>query len=153
MFIWTPLCPWPRAAAPLPRASVARAAASDVSARRRGPNRSLLPVSIIRAPVPVLEPDDVVEERCGHLEQQRVLERHQAMENPGPDMEAHPRLDDLRPELVLVLADLEAGAAAVHVDRLVLAPLELKAQRFARADEQELPAVLRSHGVDVLVAP
>src|ERR687892_109351 len=48
---------------------------------------------------------------------------------------------------------LELDPALVHVDDLVLAPVELEAQLLALLDEEHLAAVALRQGVDDLVAP
>src|SRR3990172_7441801 len=94
--------------------------------------------------VPVLEANDVVEVGGRALQEERVLERSQPVHHAGSDVEAAPGRDLLGGRLCSGLADLDRRATLVEVDRLVLVPVELKAQRLAGADEENLSPVLLS---------
>ncbi len=72
---------------------------------------------------------------------------------PGDEPERAPGPDHLDVRGATGLAYLELDATRVHVDRLVLAAMELEAQLLAGAHEEELAQVPVAGGVDELVAP
>src|SRR5439155_22464139 len=104
--------------------------------------------------VPVLEPDDVLDLRRGHLEDRRVLERRQPVHRSRPDAKCGSGADHLDAEgLFPRLAQLELRAAGVDEPRFVLLAVELEAERLARLDEEELAAVVVRQRPDQLMSP
>src|SRR5204863_3608445 len=88
------------------------------------------------------------------LEDRRVLERRDPVDRARAEMEARARRDHLGVEESLPrLAQLELGATALDVPALVLLAVELKAERVAGTDEQDLPDVGPCLGPDQLPAP
>src|SRR5712692_1276981 len=76
------------------------------------------------------------------------------MHAAGGDVEGGARADDLRlAHCVAGGADRELEAAALDVDHLVLAAVELQRERLALLDEELLAHVLVGVGPDQLVAP
>src|SRR5918999_1331512 len=100
---------------------VRRVGASSAARRHKG----LAPTLLVRPAVPVLEADDVVELRRGRLQNDSVLERSPAVDDPGGQAERLPRAHDLYVECATGVADLELNPALVDVDHLVLVAVEL----------------------------
>src|SRR5438876_10208171 len=106
------------------------------------------------APVPILEPDDVVELRRRDLDDRRVFERLHAVDGSGRDPEGRSGADDLHAwKLFPGLGHLELGTAGVDTPGLVLLPMELEAEGLARLDEEQLAAIVVGQRPDQLVAP
>src|SRR3954447_15902103 len=92
--------------------------------------------------------------RRGDFEQSRVLERLHPVDRAGRDVERRSGGDDLAVRRRIArLADRELDASLLDVDRLVLLPVELQAERVALADEEDLPDVEVGVRPDQLVAP
>src|SRR5581483_371545 len=106
------------------------------------------------APVAVLEADDVVQLRRRDLEDGRVLERGDAVNGAGDEVEGGTRADHLLVQGPLPrLAQLELGAPRLDVPALVLLLVELEAEGVAGADEEHLADVGVRVRPDQLVAP
>ena len=105
------------------------------------------------APVPVLEPHDVVQVRRRDLDDERVLDRRHAVHGARAEAERVAGRDLERLELAPDLAELEPRAPLLHEPRLVLDLVVLQAQRLAGADEEELADVVLGLGPDELPAP
>src|ERR1044072_3418232 len=90
----------------------------------------------------VFEADDVVEVGRRDLEDERVLERGDAVHRPRPDAERRARTDDLRTRYRIARrAHLDLGSALEGVPRLVLLVVELEAQRLVGSHEEKLADV------------
>jgi D-amino peptidase len=104
------------------------------------------------APVAILEPDDVVEVRRRDLDDQRVLDRRDAMDRARPVAERVAGDDLDRLELAADLPELERRPALLHEPRLVLHLVVLKAQLLARG-RRAASDVRVGLGPDELPAP
>src|SRR3954465_2096844 len=106
------------------------------------------------APVPVLEPHDVLELRRRDLGDRRVLDCRQAMDGSGREVESGAGRDDLVVQQPLTRrAELELRAPFEHVPRLVLLLVELEAERLPGPDEQDLAGEGVGLRPDQLMAP
>src|SRR5262249_44301808 len=109
---------------------------------------SLLPA------VAILEPDDVVDLRRRHLEDRRVLQRRDAMNGAGPEVERAAGPDDLGlGDRLTRGCELELGTSGFDVPGLVLDAVELEAERVTRSDEDELADVAIGQRPEQLMAP
>src|SRR5437588_6110175 len=105
-------------------------------------------------PVGVLEANDVVEVRRGDLEDRRVVERGDPVHGAGRVAEAGAGGDDLGvQDGGADGAELELRAAALDVPALVLLAVELKAERVAGPDEEDLSDIRLGVRPDQLPAP
>ena len=90
----------------------------------------------------------------GDLENGCVLDGAHAVHSAWAEPEGGARPDDLRRQHRLAgFAELKLCAALEHVPALVLLTMELKTERLAGADEQQLAGVLLGFRPDQLVAP
>src|SRR5438874_3708626 len=105
-------------------------------------------------PVGVLEANDVVEVRCGDLEDRGVVERGDPVHGAGRVAEAGAGGDDLGvQDGGADGAELELRPAALDVPALVLLAVELEAERLAGADEEDLADVRAGMSPDQLPPP
>src|SRR5262245_26821576 len=101
----------------------------------------------------VLDPDDVVQLRCGDLDQLDVVDRLEPVATADRDageVSGSELPDRHRAGLVL---QVESEPAADHVDRFVLALVVLKREAPAGVDRDELADVAIRHDPVELVAP
>src|SRR5262249_35094848 len=105
-------------------------------------------------PVPVLEPDDVVQLGRRDLDDRRVLERRDAMDSPRPKVEAGASCNDLNTQdRVAGRPELELRTTRLDEPGLVLLPVELERERLAGTDEEDLADVRLRLREDELVPP
>src|SRR5438067_6692326 len=106
------------------------------------------------AAVAVLQANDVVELRRRDLDDRGVLECGEPVHGARDEVKGRPRRDHLRVEDALArLAELELRPARFDVPGLVLLPVELEAERLARAHEEDLPDIPVGVGPDELPPP
>src|SRR5438874_1735028 len=140
---------------------------SGASARSRTSNRLVVamsplfpsssgeqPLVLALLPFERPEPDDVLDLRRGHLDDEGVLVSLQAMNRAREEAEAVTGVDVLRRTAVLPHgAHLERRPALVHVPGLVLVLVVLERERLPGAHEEQLAAVRVRQSPDQLVAP
>src|SRR4051812_684606 len=119
------------------------------AARSRSPAAALRPSP---APVPVFEPDHVFELGGAGLEDVAIRERDHAVHHPRADANGLARPQrHIAPALAAVV--LEAHRPGEQVDRLILLPVVLQAQRVTGVDVKNFSYVPLGVRPDQLVAP
>src|SRR5918996_2639028 len=104
------------------------------------------------AAVRVLEANDVLQLRRGHLEDVAVFERHHAVLHPRADVVALARAHHFLHQAAPLVDDQEQ-LSALDVDRLVLALMKLQRELVALLHVKKLPDVAIGVSPDQLVPP
>src|SRR5581483_8114994 len=129
------------------------ASEADVGGRWELHEPSILPRRSPRAPVPVLEADDVFDLRRRHLEDVAVLEGGHPVPAAGPDANRVAGRHPVRPQLTVLVFELELEIARQQVDALVLPLVVLERESLSAADVDDLADVARSDRPADLVTP
>src|SRR5262245_36236958 len=120
---------------------------------RRPPGSAGPRDAILGPAVAVFEPDDIIQFGSAHLEDDTVRQGLEAMARPRRQVLGFAHRESALPPGRSVIRKQQPQGPLVKIDRLVLSLMILQAERFARADTQDLAGVTRRVCEHDLFAP